>query len=134
MELFGIILSIPAAFVASVMYSLFLVLVVRRFERISRWLWWVSVGVLGFFVLELFLLATLGAVASRATLGPEFYAVHLALFFFGTPALANLLLLRQRKALILWTCVAVFCCTVFAFGSVLLQYGVSEALYGVDGD
>jgi len=134
MELFGIILSIPAAFTASGLYILFLIFVVRRFKQMSLWLWWSGVIILAFFAVELLLLATLGPVRSRAVVGPSFYPAHVALFFGGTPALANLLVLRQRRAVGLWACAAVVSCTVFAFGSVLLQYAVSEALYGIDGN
>jgi hypothetical protein len=135
MEVFGILLSIPAAFVASGLYILFLIFVVRRFARASLWLWWSGVVILAFFAVELLLLATLGPVRSRAVVGPSFYPAHVALFLCGTPALANLLILRQRRAVaLLWACAAVVSCTLFAFGSVLLQYAVSEALYGVNGD
>src|SRR5262245_28696627 len=87
MEVFGILLSIPAAFVASGLYILFLILVVRRFARASLWLWWSGVVILAFFVVELLLLATLGPVRSRAVVGPSFYPAHVALFLCGTPAL-----------------------------------------------
>ena len=78
------------------------------------------------------LLATIGAVRSRGAIGPAFYAVHIALFFLGTPALANALVLRKRGGMRRWYW-AVPACTLFAFALVLLQYGVSEALYGIDG-
>jgi hypothetical protein len=80
---------------------------------------------------EVVLLAVIGAVRARTLLGPGFYALHLIMFFLGTPALANIPLLR-RRALGRWYWVVPIC-TLFAFVLVLLQIGVSEALYGIDG-
>ena len=133
MEIFGIIFSVPVAFVASVVYCIILVKVVRKYERTSRLLRWASAVVLAGFVVEVILLATMGAVRSRRMIGPGFYLAHSAVFFLGTPALANMFLLRRRTAFFRWSCISVVCCTMFALGLVLLQYGVSEALYGIDG-
>jgi hypothetical protein len=134
MEIFGIILSVPVAFVASVVYCFLLARVVVRVETLRRMLWFVSIGVLVAFGVEVILLLTLGAVRARGLLGPGFYVGHVILFFLGTPALANVLVLRKRpKRLVQWY-LAVPLCTVFALALVLLQYGVSEALYGIDGD
>jgi len=134
MEVFGIILSVPVAFVASLVYCFLLTRVVVGAETLRRVMWLVSVGVLIAFGVEVILLLGLGAVRARGLLGPGFYVGHVILFFLGTPALANVLILRKRpKRLVRWY-FAVPLCTVFAFILVLLQYGVSEALYGVDGD
>lgn len=134
MEVFGIILSIPVAFVASLVYCFLLTTVVVRVETLRRVMWLVSVGVLIAFGVEVVLLLVLGAVRARGLLGPSFYVGHVILFFLGTPALANVLILRTRpKRLARWY-LAVPLCTVFAFALVLLQYGVSEALYGIEGD
>jgi hypothetical protein len=76
--------------------------------------------------IEVVLLVALGAIRSRATIGPAFYVIHVALFFLGTPALVNVLLLRKPTGFIRWYW-AVPACTLFAFLLVLLQYGVSEA-------
>jgi hypothetical protein len=132
MELFGIVLSVPAAFVASLVYCFLLANVVIRIEPLRRAMWGVSVFVLLAFALEVALLISVGAVRSRAIIGPTFYAAHVALFFLGTPALANLLVLWRPRGILRWYW-AVPLCTLFAVGLVLLQYGVSEALYGIDG-
>jgi len=134
MELFGIALSIPVAFLASTLYCLFLAPVITKFERTSRWLRVVSWTVLGVFAAELILLATMGSVRSRGLLGPGFYIAHLILFFLGPPALANLLVLRSLPGITAKWYVAASLCTVLAFFSVLLQYQVSESLYGIDGN
>jgi len=134
MEIFGIILSVPVAFVASAVYCFLLARVVVHVEMLRRTMRLLSVGVLIAFGAEVILLLTLGAVRARALLGPGFYVGHVILFFVGTPALANVLLLRKTpKRLVRWY-LAVPLCTVFALVLVLLQYGVSEALYGIDGD
>jgi hypothetical protein len=133
MEMFGILFSIPAAFVASTVWCAILVQIVNRFERLSRWLYTVSLIVLVAFLSEVVLLITLGAVQSRGIIGPVFYVVHSAIFFLGTPALANVALLHRRSAVLkLWYLVPIPC-TILALGLVLMQYGVSEALYGIDG-
>ena len=124
MELLGIALSVPAAFIASLTYCLIIAKVVRRFDRVSRVLWWLSGGVLTWFVLEVLLLLTLGAVRARTMMDPAFYRAHLSVFFLGAPALANVLLLRRGRTLCWY--IAVLICTMFAFLLVLLQYGVSE--------
>lgn len=134
MELVGIVLSFPVALVASTLYCLFLGRVVSKSERSARWLRLVSYLILDLLAVELVLMVTLGAVRSRALLGPSFYVAHLIFFFAGPPALANLLVLRtEGRSFSKWYVAAVLC-AVLAFFLVLLQYSVSESLYGIDGD
>ena len=133
MELFGIVFSIPVAFVMSMVYCALLAHSIRRFESLRRWLYAASLVLLAGFLAEVVLHATLGAVGSRAVVGPAFYVAHVVFFFLGTPALANVLLLRKRGQIVRRWYIAGILCTGFAFCLVLLQYGVSEALYGVDG-
>jgi len=128
MELFGILFSIPVAFVLSMGYCALLAKVLRSFDRLYAFLYVPSIIVLGIFLVEVILLVSLGAVRSRALIGPAFYPAHLIVFFLGPPALANLLVLRP----VLWKWyIAGIICTIFAVFLVLLQYGVSEALYGI---
>jgi hypothetical protein len=131
MELFGIMFWISAAFVASAGYTLLLERFIGPLRRLSAFLIYVSTIILAGFGVEILLLVTLGAVRSRGLIGPVFYSAHLFFFFFGVPALANVLVLRFGQR-VKWY-VPVLICTVFAFLLVLLQYGVSEALYGMDG-
>lgn len=132
MELFGIAQSVPIAFVFSALYCFLLERVVCRHERLSRWLRLVSGFVLGLLAVEIVLLIARGAVRSRDLLGPGFYVAHLVVFFLGTPALANLLVLRPRRGSLASWYVATVLCTVSAFFLVLLQYTVSESLFGID--
>jgi len=89
--------------------------------------------VLAAFAVEVGLLATLGAVRSRAAVGPGFYVAHSVLFFLGTPALAQVLVLRRRPGIPGKWYVAAILCSAFAVVLVVLQYAVSEALYGING-
>jgi hypothetical protein len=134
MELLGMALSIPVAFVASSLYFILLVKIVSKSDRLSRALRIASYIVLTLFAIELLLLLTFGSVRSRAFLGPGFFVAHILIFFAGTPAFANILVLRSKRGVFAnWYVVAVLC-TLFAFCLVLLQYTVSESLYGIDGD
>jgi uncharacterized membrane protein YvlD (DUF360 family) len=130
-ELVAIVLSGPAAFVASAVYCGLLTRFVRPIDQVRRLFMGVSLVVLGLFAVELVLLTTLGTVRSRVVIGPGFYLVHLLIFFLGTPGLANVLVLGRRAVR---RNAAAVLCAVFAVVLTLTQYGVFEALYGVDGD
>jgi hypothetical protein len=132
MELLGIALSVPVAFVASMLYCFLLDRLVLKFEGPRRWLLFTSYFVLVVFAAELVMLLSLGTVRSGEILGGTFYVVHLTLFFLGVPSLANVLLLRKRRRFVDRWYVAGVLCTVFAFFLVLLQYSVSESLYGIE--
>jgi hypothetical protein len=134
MELLGIVLSIPVAFVASMLYCLLVAKVVSKAAPLIRCLRIASFAVLGLFAVEILLLVTIGAVRARGIIGPGFYVAHLVFFFLCPPALANVLVLRPQHGILSRWWVAGALCTVLAFCLVLLQYGVSEALYGIDGD
>ena len=97
MEMFGILGAIPAAFVATAVYSnvLWRVPLTQRDKRV---LFAASLGVLGTLLLEWILLLTIGAVAIRSSLGPIFYPAHLAVFILANPASANLLIAAWKAA------------------------------------
>jgi len=132
MELFGIALSVPVALVASTLYCFLLDRVVLKCDRLGRWLRVASLFILALFVVEIVLLMTLGSVRSNGLFGPGFYATHVVIFFLGAPALANLLVLRPSRGAFAKWYVAAAVCTVFAFFLVLLQYSVSESIYGIE--
>src|SRR5690242_15095318 len=134
MELFGIVISVPVALVASTLYSFLLSKFVFNLPVLSGVLRVSSYFVLALLALEIVLLETMGAVKCRGLLGPGFYTTHLILFFLCPPALANLLVLRPKRAVPGSWLLAGALCTILAFCMVLLQYSVSEALYGIDGD
>jgi hypothetical protein len=133
MELFGIAASIPGAFVMIALYRLILLKVVARFRWATTLLRPASYVLLGLFAVEIALLVTLGAIQSRALIGPVFFTGHTIVFFLGTPALANIILLRKPAGPAPKWYVVSSLCTVLAFFLVLLQYHVSEQLFGIDG-
>lgn len=128
----------PAAFVASSIYSSLLTRLLARWPQLKRSLFVASIIALGALAIEVILVTVLGAVRSRELLGPIFYVVHLALFLLSIPSLATLLVIigwervGWERWLSKWQVVASLC-AVFALGVVLLQYFVTESLYGIDG-
>jgi hypothetical protein len=133
MEVFGIMASIPAALIATFLYRLFLIDFILSRDNIRKWFIFGSCVVLLGLLIEVILLSWLGAVRSRGLLGSGFSFAHFVIFVLGTPALANILVLRSRAAFLREAFVVVPLCTVLAFCLVLLQYRVSEELYGIDG-
>jgi len=95
MELFGILLSVPTAFVAATVYSFTIQRLAARLAWLVKPALITSVIVLVTLVLEWCLLGTMGAVRSREVIGPQFYAIHSAVFFLSLPALANILILGR---------------------------------------
>ena len=125
MELFGIALSLPVAFVLTVLYR-------PLFEWISAVFRPASCIVCGLFAAEITMLAIFGAVRSRALAGPTFTACHAIVLLLGTPAFANLLVLQNpSRPRARWQ-VVVPHCTLFGFTPVMLQYGVSEQIHGIE--
>ena len=134
MELFGILFSVPAAFLASVVYAAVLkhMPLPHPLKPLAKW---ASLAVLFALVVEWTLLVSFGAVRCRASIGPSFYVVHSIIFFLAVPALVNILVLSHRdRVRSWWLMIGVgVLSAVLAFPVVLTQYAVSEALYGVDG-
>ena len=133
MELFGIVLAVPAAFITAAIYAL-LMRVVLPHRLITRPVLWLSIAVLGGLLIEWAALLAVGPLRSRAIMGPAFYPLHLVLFFLAVPALANLFIIKggganKRGS---WFTVALLS-SLLALPLVLTQYVVAEALYGVDG-
>lgn len=134
MELFGIILSIPGAFIASTLYRHLLLMARSKWPTIAPVLTAASWIVLAGILVEWALLLLRGAVETRLLVGTVFYPAHLIVFVLGTPALINVLVLPSpcsRRARWFRT---VPLATVLAFVLVVQQYGVFEALYGIDGE
>ena len=133
MEIFGILGSIPVAIVASFIYRLVLLHLVAKRPELRRLFLIGGIAILAALVAEILLLVTLGAVRSRAALGPIFTFSHVIIFLLGTPALANVLVLSDKRSF-RPAVVVVPLCTVLAFCLVLMQYDVTEKLYGINGD
>jgi len=132
-ELFGIVLSIPGAFIATGLYRFALLLARLRWPWIKQIFLPASYGVLAVMLAEWILLITRGAAGARVLIGSPYYPVHLLILFLGTPALLNVLVLpNPSKRRAQWW-FAVPLCTLLAFILVLQQYSVSESLYGFEG-
>ncbi|MDB5345572.1 MAG: hypothetical protein JWP89_3949 [Schlesneria sp.] len=134
MELFGILFSFPAALIASLIYATLVQQISSAWPPVGRPLRVGSYFVFTGLAVELVILIILGAVDGRRLLGPAFYVGHLLIFFLGPPALANVLILQRRAPALARPWIACLPCAFFALFLVLLQYGVTEALYGIDGD
>ena len=133
MEIIGLVLAIPAVMLANVLYVLLVRFIFVRFQTIRRWLLWPSYVVVALAVVDVVLIATLGAVASRYLLGSAFWGIHEIVFVLGAPALGNVLLLTNQSLwLRRWYGAAALCC-VFGVFLVFFQVGVGDALYGPDG-
>ncbi len=133
MELFGIVFSIPGAFIASAVYRFLLIAAVRRWPLIRPAFKVASYLVLTGIIAEWILLALRGAAGTRVAIGPLYYDIHVLIFFLRTPALMNLLALSDPPKRYARWWVSVPLCTALAFVLVIQQYAVSEALYGIDG-
>ena len=133
MEVLGILLSIPGAFFLTMIYRFTILQAAPHYPWIRRYLIPVSYFVLGLLALELLALVTIGAKRSQLLVGPLFEIGRAVIFFLGTPALINLIILRDpRRQTWKWYLVGMIC-AAFAFALVMLQFVVSEQLYGVDG-
>lgn len=133
MELLGLALAFPAVLVANIIYSALAQFLIRRNPGLRPWLVWPSWVVLGLVVADVALVATIGAVSSRRTFGPAYWALHLLVVFLGAPALANLMLSPHHGAWYRrWYFVAGIC---FIVGMLLVffQVSVGDALFGPDG-
>lgn len=132
MEMFALVFSVPGAFVASLIYR-FCMLYVARWTWVKYAFLAGSAIVLAGIVAEWLLLVVRGPVGARLLVGPQYFSIHSFLFLLGTPALINALVLpdpegpRARAALVLPLA------TALAFVLLLLEYIVSDALFGIDG-
>ena len=132
MELFGIMLSVPGAFVATTFYVPFV-----RLLFVLGWIRWIaaflSVTILAALVFEWVTLARIGPLGAREWIGPAFDPLHTIVFLLAIPAFANVLVLSfGRKGCVSWLLLAGLA-ACFALPVVLTQYVVAEALYGIDG-
>ena len=133
MELFGIVGAVPAAFLATALYT-----PIARWAFRNRWIersaCWVSTAVLVGLILEWGALASIGPVRSRGIIGPLFYALHSVFILLAVPAFANLLIIKRRETVGGSTYLVALLCSLLALPVVLTQYGVAEALYGINGN
>lgn len=129
MEIFAILLAIPASLVAAFIYSHVLMWAEELFPSIRVIFRPVSWLVLFLVAAELVIVNTAQVNSVRSQIGREYDLIQIALFVLGTPALANVLLLRPVPVS-KW--IVVPACGAITLVLVSLQYVVHEQLCGVD--
>lgn len=133
MENFGIILSVPGAFITSILYSAILGKVTNRLPKLIPPLKLGSVVVLLAAVMETIATTTIGPNRLQQMTGSLYYPFHVVVFLLTLPALSGIMRFQNRfKKLSKWYSVGGFCAVVGLL-IVLQQYVVSEAIFGVDG-
>jgi hypothetical protein len=133
MESLAIAIFILGGLVAAPVFCFLLVKVVRPYPLISRVVSYGALASMFLFGTDLLLVGVLGAVKVREVVGPVFMPLHALLTLGSAPALASALLLRQRDVARWWPAVAALSWVLGVF-SIFYQYGVAEALYGIDGE
>lgn len=133
MEIFGIMLSVPFIFVTSSIYAVIIGKVTGRLQFLIVPLLWISGLLLTMIVLEFIGIITVGPVRLRETIGPSYYTIHIALFLFAVPGMANIMKLQKKTCLLSKWYIVGICCAIFGLCAVVMQYVVSEGLFGIDG-
>lgn len=131
MELFGLICAAPVAVAVCAGYAWGLAWLAPRLSAHMHTLRRLSLLLLIVAGVEIVGLLTVGAVRLRGTLGPAFTLWHGVAFVSAVPAMMNLLLLRQQPLRPRWG-VILFCAAIAGM-LLVINIGVDEALYGIDG-
>lgn len=132
MENFGIILSIPFFFVASIVYAFIIGKIVVRWNFLLTPLVWISRTILFLLIVEFLSVLILGVKNVRETIGQSYYSIHSIIFFLTIPSLVNVMKLQKKIPLISKWYIIGIVCAIFALSIILFQYYVSEALFGID--
>jgi hypothetical protein len=130
-ESLGIALYLLAGLFAAPIFCFALVRLVRPTLRLARLAYFVAIALLALLAVELTLVSVRGVVGARQLVGPAFFLFHVLVTFTAAPALAGALLLGRRGFAKWWPAVAALCWVVAAV-AIFYQYGVAEALYGID--
>jgi hypothetical protein len=135
MELLGLLLAVPVTLAVSLVYSAIIMAVFRFLPALGRVLVAGSCLVVAVVVVELLLIATLGAKGVYAHGGHAFTSMHFLSFLLGPPAVANLVLhLLSRWNLNRWLRFSsvTFCCWIGCMAVLLGHSIVDEAIVGID--
>ncbi len=133
MESLAIALWIVGGLVAAPIFCFILATFIRPLPTLTRILFYPAVFGLGMFALDLLAVGLFGAVRSRELIGPAFFPTHAFVTLMSAAFLAGSLLLGRRNFAHRWLVVAVVS-WMFGVFSIFYQYGVAEALYGIDGE
>ncbi len=133
MENFGIILSVPGAFIASILFSAMLGKVTHKLPNLVYPLKLGSSAILLTAVAETIAVTTIGPIRLQEITERTYYPLHVVVFLLTLPALSGTMRLQNKfEKLSKWYYVGSFCAVVGLL-IVLQQYVVSEAIFGVDG-
>jgi hypothetical protein len=133
MELFGIMFSVPVSFVATSIYAVIIKRITTKRTYLIVPLFWISGVILTLIILEFVGVLTVGAIRLREIIGVQYYPLHISVFFLFWPSLANIMGMQRRIGFLSkWYMIGI-ACAFLGLCVTLLQYGVSEALYGIDG-
>jgi hypothetical protein len=132
-ESLAIALWILGGLVAAPIFCFMLAKFIRPRPRLARILFYPAVFGLCLFALDLLAVGVFGAIRSRELIGPAFFPIHAFVTLMSAAFLAGSLLLGQRNFARRWLAVAAVSWTLGVF-SIFYQYGVAEALYGIDGE
>ncbi len=133
MELFTIMFSVPVSFVMSSIYALIVKKITTKWAPLIVPLFWISGIILTLLILEFVGVLTVGVIRLRETIGVLYYPLHIFLFFLFWPSLANTMGMQRRIGVLSKWYIIGLACAFLGLCVTLLQYGVSEALYGIDG-
>lgn len=133
MESLAIALWIVGGLVAAPIFCFVLATFIRPRPTLARILFYPAVFGLCLFALDLLTVGLFGAVRSRQLMGPAFFPIHAFVTLMSAAFLAGSLLLGQRNFARRWLAVAAVSWMLGVF-SIFYQYGVAEALYGIDGE
>lgn len=132
MEALGIAIGILGGLIAAPVFCFLLVKLIAPLPRLSRFAFYAAAALLLIYSAELLFVAARSVVAARQLVGPAFFPAHVLLTLGSAPALACVLLLGSRNVAKWWPAAAAICWLIGVF-SIFYQYGVAEALYGIDG-
>jgi len=133
MELFAIMLSFPMSFLCSTVYAVIINRITTRWSIFSTPLLWISFLILILLLFEVIAVILIGALDLREAIGRPYFPIHLFLFFLALPSAVNIMKLQRIAPLFTKWYVIGSVSAFLGLGIVLLQYAVSEALYGIDG-
>jgi hypothetical protein len=133
MEMYGIIFSVPMAFICGIIYAVIIGKVIAKWNELMTPLLWISGVLFALLLLEIISVIVIGTLKLRAIIGPEYYPIHSLLFFLTLPSLVNIMKIQKSIPLLSkWYFIGT-ACAIIGLVIVILQYGVSEALYGITG-
>lgn len=133
MEMLGMLLAFPATMIASVTYAFISKYLLERFPSVRSKVLAASLLLLAFLSLEISLVATLGILNARETIGRSFEFLHIICFWFSPPALVNILLVKGGSTFWSRWYVVSICCFFLAISIVFFNLEVTSVLYGPDG-